>query len=642
MKRKIRSLLFLLFLSTFGIRTLATPLSGQGHPLSENSLLEEAKAVVSQNTLGQSEERICAEQGDEQNSALKSVSDNTIEEEKTIKILLVGNSYTNNEIPGASVLLQLERLALENQKKVIIKRVSYFGAKLLYYAQPTPGYENYYERFVKSLRKTQWDYIVLQDYSKEIAYNYDCQTKQAAFLLRKMIYEMNPDAKVLLSMTPGYPNRGLLSGKTQNVSEEEMGHLLGAAYQRLGMDMDAVTVYAGMQLMRAKQKYSDITFFVENDKHPTPIGYTIFALCLYHEIFGESPAFDASDWPFAAITQTVADDLCDMTGQKLSFDEKKVVLQQDRTARVHASALLSQKEKEVSYFSLDPQIASVNRKTGMIQGKKGGVTCIVAKTKSGLAAYCMVVVEPKLAFGKSYYQVGDGDRIRIAPTENFENLTWTSNNKAVATIDRTGMITSHKPGKTTISVQSKEKPKNKASFDLYVACAKPTGLTVTLGEKQKQKGIRYRLSWDKVKQADSYDIYRASRKKGTYQLIGTTKKTYYVDDGLASGKQWYYKVRATTKYALCDSADSSLAEANVKRSPSVKVTGNKRKTVTLSWKPVAGAKGYVIYRSKTEDGVYRKVRVVSKKEGTRIRLKTNKKRYYYKVIALSDMKLIKM
>lgn len=55
------------------------------------------------------------------------------------------------------------------------------------------------------------------------------------------------------------------------------------------------------------------------------------------------------------------------------------------------------------------------------------------------------------------------------------------------------------------------------------------------------------ISWDKVANADGYQVLRADSKDGTYQIVKTIKDgktTSYTNSGLTSKKTYYYKVRA--------------------------------------------------------------------------------------------------
>lgn len=53
-----------------------------------------------------------------------------------------------------------------------------------------------------------------------------------------------------------------------------------------------------------------------------------------------------------------------------------------------------------------------------------------------------------------------------------------------------------------------------------------------------------RLTWDKVYNADSYTVYRATTANGTYSKMYTTKYTSYTNTSAVAGKTYYYKIVA--------------------------------------------------------------------------------------------------
>ena len=73
-----------------------------------------------------------------------------------------------------------------------------------------------------------------------------------------------------------------------------------------------------------------------------------------------------------------------------------------------------------------------------------------------------------------------------------------------------------------------------------------TPAKVELTAKQKTQ-TSITLSWEKVKGADGYEIYRKTGKDGEYKKIKTItsgKTVTYKNTGLTVGKKYYYKVRA--------------------------------------------------------------------------------------------------
>ncbi len=107
-----------------------------------------------------------------------------------------------------------------------------------------------------------------------------------------------------------------------------------------------------------------------------------------------------------------------------------------------------------------------------------------------------------------------------------------------------------------------------------------------------------RVSWNSVAGATKYYIYRSTKKSGGYTKIGETKasKTKFGDKKATLGKTYYYKVKAYSG----DKAGTASAYTSIKATliaPTIKknITAN-AKTFTFSWKKVAGADGYFIYK----------------------------------------------
>lgn len=87
---------------------------------------------------------------------------------------------------------------------------------------------------------------------------------------------------------------------------------------------------------------------------------------------------------------------------------------------------------------------------------------------------------------------------------------------------------------------------------------KPTGVTgnkatvpvklkapVITSLKVSDKGIV--VKWKSVKETKSYQVYRSTKKNGTYKLIKTTSKTSFKDKKVKSGTYYYYKIRCVAK-----------------------------------------------------------------------------------------------
>ncbi len=149
-----------------------------------------------------------------------------------------------------------------------------------------------------------------------------------------------------------------------------------------------------------------------------------------------------------------------------------------------------------------------------------------------------------------------------------------------------------------------------------------------------------KITWKRDSAAMGYEIYRSTSKNGSYKKIKTitpNSVTSYTDKNLATGKNYYYKIKAYKKvsgtnqysnYSKVVSAKPVLAKASI---VSVKKIGSKK--LIVKWKKVKGADGYEIYCSTSKKGKYRKVKTIA--NGKTLSYKdmklTKGKTYYYKI-----------
>ena len=146
------------------------------------------------------------------------------------------------------------------------------------------------------------------------------------------------------------------------------------------------------------------------------------------------------------------------------------------------------------------------------------------------------------------------------------------------------------------------------------------------------------LSWNAVKGADRYVIYRSTDPEGEFTKLVTTTSTKCANNSAKVGITYYYKI-----VAMCEDND----EANSPESAVVSATCTcpvpvlkatvKASTgkITLTWDPVAGAEKYLVYRSENKDTGFE---LLISTKGTKVNNTSAVagKTYYYKVIAVSS------
>ena len=181
-----------------------------------------------------------------------------------------------------------------------------------------------------------------------------------------------------------------------------------------------------------------------------------------------------------------------------------------------------------------------------------------------------------------------------------------------------------------------------------MAVSIPEKITGVTPKVQTNSYNSHKISWQKMSGAVGYDIYRStSRDKGFVKTKTLSSATVaaadgYVDTGLDTGRNYYYKLQAkyptsdgNTKFSKMSAVSYAKPELN---KPSIK-TKKTKKGISVNWKRVDGASGYVIYKATSKNGKYKKVKTIKKsstKTWTDKKVKS-KKKYHYKVKAYRNV-----
>ena len=143
------------------------------------------------------------------------------------------------------------------------------------------------------------------------------------------------------------------------------------------------------------------------------------------------------------------------------------------------------------------------------------------------------------------------------------------------------------------------------------------------------------LSWDAVKGAAKYEVYRATSSGGTYSRRTTTTKTAYTNTNAEAGKTYYYKVRAIAKDGTY--ANSKVVSTTCDLACPVVTASNTASTgyPKLTWEAVEGAVSYKVYRAASKTGTYSLAKTTTGTTYTNTTAKAGKT-YYYKVMAVAS------
>lgn len=144
------------------------------------------------------------------------------------------------------------------------------------------------------------------------------------------------------------------------------------------------------------------------------------------------------------------------------------------------------------------------------------------------------------------------------------------------------------------------------------------------------------VSWAGVIGVSGYEIYRATSSNGQYSFIASQTSTALTNKGLATGKIYFYKVRAFRLKGAKKTYSAYSAVVSARPVPakpaSVKAIRVSSVSIKLNWAKVAGATMYEIQRSTSVNGAYITVKTTASTSMINTNLKTGTI-YYYRVRA---------
>lgn len=138
----------------------------------------------------------------------------------------------------------------------------------------------------------------------------------------------------------------------------------------------------------------------------------------------------------------------------------------------------------VEWKSDDEAVATVS-KDGVVTAVKAGTAHITVSVigQPDVKATCTITVKgaaeveiTKLTLSQTTAELKEGEALTLSCTIEPANatnkeLTWTSSDKAIATVDASGKVTAVKAGKAIITVASKANPEIKATCEVTVVAA---------------------------------------------------------------------------------------------------------------------------------------------------------------------------
>lgn len=291
----------------------------------------------------------------------------------------------------------------------------------------------------------------------------------------------------------------------------------------------------------------------------------------------------------ATFTVTVTKKVIKVT--KISLSASTLLTKVGRTEKITATVTPTNADnRAVTWISSAPTVASVDQSGNIIAKSVGNATITVkAKDGSGVTATCWVnVTDIKvtgITLNKTTLNIKTGATeqltAKVQPTDATNSkVTWSSNDKDVAEVDQTGMITAKKEGSAVITVTAQDGSGKTATCQVNVTDIKVSGITLSASTLAMQT--------EDVKQLSVTNITPAN---ATNKALKWESKNTWVATVDPTGKVTAIKAGTTviTATAKDDSGISASCTVQV-TVPTVKVTGitlNKTTASVVKGKTVA-------------------------------------------------------
>ena len=326
-----------------------------------------------------------------------------------------------------------------------------------------------------------------------------------------------------------------------------------------------------------------------------------------------------------------------VTGIEVANDYQHMGLFVGGSGKIRYSVLPSNATNtNVTFKSIKEKVAIVDA-NGVVTGvSEGNADIVITTEEGGFEAKCTVRVDGIDARGIE--RVGDKTvtmglnqtrqlQVKITPSDTTnKNVQWTSSNNSVATVDSNGVVISKNSGSTIITATTH----NGLKTEFFIEVETPvTNITLNSNEINLNPGGTFKLD-------ATVNPSNASNKNikwiSANESIATVDQSGNVTADVA-GTTYISAVSADGKVVATCTVNVSKPVVTKPAKVKIKSAKKKGKKVTLKWKKISDAAGYVVYM-KTNSGKFKAVKTVKKAKTVKavISLKEGNK-YSFKIRA---------
>lgn len=490
---------------------------------------------------------------------------------KPIEVLFIGNSLTHrNQMPSI-----FEGISEANGVNVNTTTLTFSSYYLSYFADPT---NTYGQQLRELLSKNSYDFVVLQAQSTETLRMYDSSTIPSASTLADLI--RTNGAEPIMYMTWAFKNDCTYEadGKNVTIDNPTMTEKLSEAYFRMGNELGAKVAPAGQNFKRFSSLFPGEELYNEDERHPSYVGSYLAACTIYNTIF--------ADYYFS-------DD----------YEEN----------------LAKQSCLGCPYYKNDEVNIKIDKETAL------NCQMIADVSLNGNASYVSIPVG-----GSSRYSA----KVSASTTNEIYNtlyqqgdkITYSSVDDSIVTIDKnTGKYKGVSVGTTLVKATSES---GLSTYQTVQVRQPAKGITINETESTIHVGDSKKFTATLI---PSNTTDKSTTWSSSNPSIATINENGVVK-ALSTGTVTITARSHNGYTATCKITIALKTPANIKLSGSLSEKNANKANISISWDLVNKASKYLVYRSTSANGKYKKIATVTTNtyKDTNVNCGTN---YFYKVYA---------
>ena len=154
-----------------------------------------------------------------------------------------------------------------------------------------------------------------------------------------------------------------------------------------------------------------------------------------------------------------------------------------------------------------------------------------------------------------------------------------------------------------------------SEYSAITACSTQGSPAAKITKVEALSGSSIKITWKEIPGVDGYFVGRSPSKNSGYELIKATTATNFTDTSLKPGTRYFYKmcgyITADGTRMIFGKISDAVAGVPLAKAAITDTSSVSTSQIRLTWKKVAGATGYQVFRSSSKTGTFTAIRKIN-------------------------------